>query len=179
VRSAGFPTSSAGLQEWYTPPGIFQALGLVFDLDPCAPPGGLPWIPAKRSYSLLDDGLAQPWRGRVWLNPPYGSRTPLWLQRLAEHGDGIALVFTRTDTGWFHRWVAPRADAVCFIRRQIKFVKGSAASAGDLFDDPVAGAVEGQAKASAGAASMLVAYGDDNAAALVRSGLGSCARFIP
>jgi hypothetical protein len=28
--------------EWYTPPEIFEALGLTFDLDPCAPPGGLP-----------------------------------------------------------------------------------------------------------------------------------------
>src|ERR1700749_4562127 len=50
--------------EWYPPPGIFEALGLEFDLDPCAPPGGLPWIPAKRFLSIEDDGLTQPWEGR-------------------------------------------------------------------------------------------------------------------
>lgn len=30
--------------EWYTPPAIFDRLGLRFDLDPCSPPGGLPWV---------------------------------------------------------------------------------------------------------------------------------------
>lgn len=75
--------------EWYTPPGVFEALGVEFDLDPCAPPGGLPWIPAKRSLSFKDDGLRAPWEGRIWLNPPYGNHTVRWLARLADHGVGI------------------------------------------------------------------------------------------
>lgn len=41
--------------EWYTPPEIFDALGLRFDLDPAAPPGGVPWVPATRHLSK--DGL--------------------------------------------------------------------------------------------------------------------------
>ncbi len=82
--------------EWYTPPGIFEALGLKFDLDPCAPACGLPWIPAARFYSLPDDGLVKPWEGRVWVNPPYGPHAAKWMRRLAAHGDGIALVFART-----------------------------------------------------------------------------------
>ncbi len=80
---------SGGSCEWYTPPWVFAALGLTFDLDPCAP--ALPlaeWIPARRRYSLPDDGLALPWEGRVWLNPPYAQHTARWVGKLAEHGRG-------------------------------------------------------------------------------------------
>jgi hypothetical protein len=107
--------------EWYTPPSLFDVLGLEFDLDPCAPAGGLPWIPARRFYSLDDDGLSQPWEGRVWLNPPYGARTAAWVRRLAAHGHGIALVFARTDTTWFHD-VAPTAHAITFLAGRLNFV---------------------------------------------------------
>jgi hypothetical protein len=34
--------------EWYTPPWVFQKLGVEFDLDPCQPPEGIKWIPAKK-----------------------------------------------------------------------------------------------------------------------------------
>lgn len=27
-------------QEWYTPPFVFEKLGLEFDLDPCSPMNG-------------------------------------------------------------------------------------------------------------------------------------------
>jgi hypothetical protein len=54
--------------EWFTPPHIFAKLLLTFDLDPCAPAGGVPWIPARRHFSIEDDGLAQEWHGRVWLS---------------------------------------------------------------------------------------------------------------
>lgn len=141
--------------EWYTPPGVFEALGVQFDLDPCAPPGGLPWIPAKRSYCLADDGLLQPWSGRVWMNPPYGPATATWMQKLAGHGDGIALVFARTETEWWHQAVCAAA-AVCFIRGRLTFV-----------------ASDGQPGTSnAGAPSALVAFGDECAQAIADSGLG-------
>src|SRR4051812_7340494 len=97
--------------EWYTPPEIFHALGCEFDIDAAAPVGGVPWIPAARSFSYHDDGLAQKWTGRVWLNPPYGPHAASWLGRLADHGDGIALVFARTDVAWFQS-IAPRASLI-------------------------------------------------------------------
>jgi DNA N-6-adenine-methyltransferase (Dam) len=141
--------------EWYTPPELFEALGLAFDLDPAAPPGGVPWVPAARYFSRFDDGLSQPWQGRVWLNPPYGRDVGRWLDRLAEHGDGLALVFARTDTAWFHRAFA-RATAACFIKGRLRFVAG-----------------DGQAATSAaGAPSLLLAYGLPCALALSASGLG-------
>jgi hypothetical protein len=52
--------------DWYTPPEIFEALGLTFDLDPCSPGPGH-WVPARDIYTKADDGLKQPWcvRGPV------------------------------------------------------------------------------------------------------------------
>ncbi len=155
VGMGGHQRANGVTDEWYTPPGIFDALGLTFDLDPCAPVGGVPWIPARRSLSIDDNGLAAPWKGRVWLNPPYGAQTGQWLGKLADHGDGIALVFARTDTVWFQQ-SAPRADALCLISGRIRF-----------FDaDGKPGRYTG------GAPSVLLAYGADCAFAVRRCGLG-------
>ena len=137
--------------DWYTPPSIFNALGLQFDLDPCAPVGGVPWIPAKKHYSIQDDGLVRGWEGRVWLNPPYGKHTPAWLDKMHRHRNGVALVFARTDCGWFHDSITC-ADAILFLRGRIKFVDGLGVSGGG----------------GAGSGSMLVAWGAENVRALDR-----------
>ena len=59
--------------DWYTPPDIFDALGLIFDLDPCSP-GPARWVPARKIYTKEDDGLVQSWSGTVFMNPPFGRR---------------------------------------------------------------------------------------------------------
>lgn len=135
--------------DWYTPEWIFDQLGLEFDLDPCSPKGGVPWIPAAKHYSLPDDGLALPWKGRIWCNPPYGKYTGAWLAKMNEHRNGVALVFARTDTAWFHESVV-FSDAILFLRRCIAFVDGLGKTGGG----------------GAGAGSMLIAWGDDCAEAL-------------
>jgi hypothetical protein len=102
----------------------------------------------------LEDGLAQPWYGRVWLNPPYGPNTKPWIEKMAEHGNGVALVFARTDVAWFHDNV-PNATAICFLRKRLCFVSGEG--------------IERQANShNAAAPSCLIAWGDDNAEALRR-----------
>ncbi len=97
------------------------------------------------------------------MNPPYGSDTPLWMQRLMNHGNGIALVFARPDTAWFHDYI-PKADAICFIKGRVHFVPAKKARiyAKGLYTP----------KSGCGAASMLVAYGRNNAEMLLNSGLG-------
>lgn len=77
--------------DYYTPRWIFDALGLTFDLDVACPPEGPINVPAARWYTAADDGLAQPWTGRVWMNPPYSNPSP-WVARFLEHGNGIALL---------------------------------------------------------------------------------------
>ncbi len=163
-------TSLSGTVEWYTPRYIFAALGLVFDLDPCASEAG-DHVPALARYTKADDGLSRPWRGTVWLNPPYSPKRDLirWLSRLARHGDGIALVFARTDARWFQA-VAPRADLLCFTPR-IAFVQGRAR----LEQPPIfEGPVQKEDGKPAGSGSVLLAYGGRCAEALARSGLGIC-----
>lgn len=140
---------------WLTPPGIIEAIGLEYELDPATIPGGVPWIPAARTVSLPDDGLAVPWSGRVWLNPPYGKHTGTWLRRLAAHGDGIALVFARTETEWWHDTV-PTASAVCFIHGRLTFV--------DRDRQP--------GRFNGGAPSALIAWGEDCARAVAAAQLG-------
>jgi hypothetical protein len=137
--------------DWYTPKWVFDDLGLQFDLDPCCPPGGVPWIPVHNHYSLPTDGLNEPWLGRVWLNPPYGTQTKKWLKRLDEHGNGVALVFARTDCKWFQQYVV-NASALLFLAGRINFVDGLGKTSSN----------------GAGAGSMLIAWGGSNARALFR-----------
>ena len=92
------------------------------DLDPC-------WhsnspLRAQATYTADDDGLAQEWKGRVYLNPPYGRAIDAWIAKLVDgHNSGavteaIALVPARVDTEWFRRLDAfPR----CFIYGRLTF----------------------------------------------------------
>jgi hypothetical protein len=109
--------------DWYTPPEIFTALKLTFDLDPCSP-GASHWVPASRVMTIADDGLSAPWFGLVWMNPPFGVRNGHvpWLRRFFAHGNGIALVRAYTSAGWFHDW-APRAETMLFPRGKTKFFR--------------------------------------------------------
>ena len=130
--------------EWLTPPEILKELG-EFDLDPCSPIHR-PWDTAKVHYTIEDDGLSKEWFGRVWLNPPYGNMAAKWLDKLAVHGNGIALIFARTETKMFFDHVWDKANALLFFR-------------GRLFFHHVTGE---KASQNAGAPSVLVAYGEEN-----------------
>src|SRR5689334_16014213 len=89
-----------------TPKWLVDRLGL-FDLDPCQSMTQ-PWPCARRGFTVRDDGLTLPWgSAEVWLNPPYGIETGKWLSRLAAHGNGMALVFARTETRMFFNSVWP------------------------------------------------------------------------
>jgi hypothetical protein len=145
--------------DWITPRHIVGALGR-FDLDPCAciPQ---PWPCADKSYTRDDDGLAQPWSGRAWLNPPYGPRAEPFLARLAEHGDGVALLFARTETAMFHKYVWPIADALLFLKGRLYFHRPDGT----------------RASGNSGGPSVLIAYGRENASALKNSGLDGA--FVP
>jgi hypothetical protein len=144
--------------EWWTPPHVFGALGMSFDLDPCAPPlPAMPWLPAARRISLPQDGLTAAWNGHVWLNPPYGKQTQAWTDKLICHGDGIALVFARTDTAWCQRAMRA-AGAVCFPAGRLSFIDGTQ---------------PGNRKGhNAAVASMLLGYGRRCAEAVLGCGLG-------
>ncbi len=151
-------------KEWYTPKYIFDALGISFDLDPCSPGAEVvSWIPTQFHYTIKDDGLSSKWFGNVFVNPPYGSDTPHWMRKLQKHGNGIALVFSRTDTTWFHDYITS-ADAICFIKGRVQFVPAEKAL---FYADGLY-----KPKGGCGAGSMLIAYGKHNVDALIKSNLG-------
>ena len=105
--------------EWFTPAYIFDALGCTFDMDVASPPY-VTHVPAREIVS--SNSLDYPWRGFVWMNPPYGGRNSLypWLHKFVGHGNGVALVPDRTSAPWFQEYV-PHMDAVLFVRQKIKF----------------------------------------------------------
>lgn len=144
--------STATTHDWLTPPELLTALG-SFDMDPCASQFQ-PWRTAAKQFTIEDDGLAREWHGRVWCNPPYGPHAERFLARMAAHGNGIALIFARTETRAFQKHCWRSADAMLFMAGRIKFrLPGGGASG------------------PAGAPSVLVAYGKSNALALRDSGV--------
>ncbi len=112
--------------SWYTPPSIvqlvIQVLGEI-SLDPCADDGR--HIEAAEHYTFDDDGLKQPWYGKVYMNPPY-SHPGLWMKKLQlefETGnvdEAIALVPAATDTNWLSPVL--KTQPVCFWKGRIKFL---------------------------------------------------------
>lgn len=142
-----------GSDEWLTPPTILNMLG-EFDLDPCSPKHR-PWDTAKNHLTKADDGLSKKWYGRVWCNPPYGRETGKWLHRLVDLGNGIALIYARTETDMFFKYVWGEAHGVLFLKGRLHFYH-----------------VDGtRAKTNAGGPSVLVAYGENNGQILKHSGI--------
>lgn len=107
--------------DWITPQWLIWKLG-SFDLDPCES-RTQPWKCATKGWSILDDGLHRPWKGSVWLNPPYGRMTAYWLRKMAEHNNGIALVFARTETKMFFESVWDRASCILFLEGRLTFCR--------------------------------------------------------
>src|SRR5438445_12584462 len=105
--------------SWITPRWIIDRLA-PFDLDPCAC-DPQPWPTAERMVTADEDGLLSLWYGFVWCNPPYGRALGIWLERMALHNNGIALLFARTDTRAFHDHVWPVASSLLFLRGRLNF----------------------------------------------------------
>lgn len=137
--------TETGKGEWLTPPEIIKNLG-EFDLDPCSPIDRLWDTACLDHYTIKDNGLIQPWFGRVWCNPPYGKEAVKWLEKCVRHGNCIALTFARTETKMFFNYVWNKAHAVLFIKGRLRFYHISG--------------IQGD---SAGAPSVLIAYGKNNA----------------
>lgn len=156
-KGFGYENPLGRTTEWYTPPEIFEALKIEFDLDPCSPGKDIvPWIPAKTHYTIKDDGLAKPWFGRIWMNPPYGRGVDLWLKKFVEHGNGVALLPVRTDTKGFHRFTA-KCDLIRLLEGRIYYIQS-----------------DGQRGNRPAHASMLVACGQGCVDALLNYPGGVC-----
>lgn len=136
----------SGSDEHGTPQELFDRLDseFHFDLDVCATaPHEVPNPDVTDSpvepYTLLhpgnakcpvyftqdDNGLAQHWFGRVWMNPPY-SKVGAWIQKLLKEllagriELAVALTAARPDTAWFQT-VASYAAEIRFLKGRLTF----------------------------------------------------------
>jgi len=123
-----FPTPQKQLtsNDYYTPKWIFDALGLHFDLDVASPPGGPPFVPCDRYFTQEDDGLVQPWEGRVWMNPPFSNPSP-WVMKWSEHANGVALLPTSNGRWFRNLWAT---DAHVIPLPPLKFIAGDGRKVG-------------------------------------------------
>lgn len=131
--------------EWYTPPRYLDAARAVLgqiDLDPASSFAANTTVRAACIYTLDDDGLTQPWEGRVWLNPPYGTSGPAFVARLIEAfnaGDVTEAITLVNANSCDAKWFQPLWDhTLCFTHHRIDFIsphgeKASSSTHGSVF----------------------------------------------
>ena len=136
--------------EWYTPPEFVEMARTVLgeiDLDPASNNLAQTWIKAGTYYTAEEDGIVQPWFGRVWCNPPYGKeqpkgrKAPDWLKKVLscyENGEIAAaiLLLNRTGAAWYRQQLK-RVTAMCEVRTRIAFLdaNGSKQSSPRYYND--------------------------------------------
>lgn len=117
---------SSDKEDWATPQGLFDELNkeFSFTLDPCADHSN---HKCERYFTKEIDGLRQDWSGEVvFVNPPYGSKTALWVKKCYEEVHegackcAVMLIAARTDTRWFHDYIYGKAE-IRFIKGRVKF----------------------------------------------------------
>ena len=123
-RHYNYSDAKTASSEWYSPPRVFEAMGVEFDMDVASPGAAtVPWIPAKRHLTPAEDGLNTPWEGFIWLNPPYGLRNGMqaWLDKFVAHRNGVVLLPGYTYTKWWHDFVV-EVDCLLFPLFKLQFI---------------------------------------------------------
>ena len=113
---------SSATDLWSTPQDFFDKQNTIhgFTLDVCATDDN---AKCTRYFTEADDGLAQPWVGVCWMNPPYGRTIGQWMRKAYESSQAgatvVCLVPSRTDTKWWHDYAMK--GQIEFIRGRLKF----------------------------------------------------------
>jgi len=131
--------------DYYTPAPMVEAARAAMggiDLDPASSAEAQNMVRAARYHTAEDDGLAHPWAGRVFLNPPYSqpliARFIAKLLESVEVEQWIALVNNATETGWGSA-LLERCDHVCFVRGRVQFVRPDSRDSRPLQGQMIAG----------------------------------------
>jgi phage N-6-adenine-methyltransferase len=109
--------------EWETPQSLFDELDRIFGgstLDPCATSEN---AKCPRYFRREDDGLTQPWTGKVFMNPPYGREIGKWVRKAWQESlKGtlvVCLLPARVDTRWWHEYA--KKGHVYFLQGRLRF----------------------------------------------------------
>jgi hypothetical protein len=135
VRQVTRARTWTGNVEWYTPGWLLtasaEAMGGGIDLDPASSDAQQAAAPVRAAhyFTIDDDGLSQPWRGRIFLNPPYAARViDLFVIKLLHERhignlrQAVLLTNSSTETQWWQA-AAEQCSALCFLRRRVRFLK--------------------------------------------------------
>lgn len=111
--------------KWETPQNLFDELNNEFNftLDPCC---NEETKKCDKYYTEKEDGLKQDWsKDIVFMNPPYGYNTNVWIKKAYEESEKgatvVCLIPARTDTGYWHDYIFKYAKQIRFIRGKVKF----------------------------------------------------------
>src|SRR6266705_65225 len=138
--------------EWYTPVKYIEAARQVMgsiDLDPASCELANQTVRAARYYTQENNGLMHPWRGKVWLNPPFGRQNApskgfgggksimgifvsklVYEYEMENTSQAIALVTSKIDASWFSQlWQYP----ICFTTQRVLFDRPNQAREGHFF----------------------------------------------
>jgi phage N-6-adenine-methyltransferase len=77
-RSVHFSSATG---EWETPQVLYDELARIFGgftLDPCATQEN---AKCAHFFTREDDGLSRDWKGKVFMNPPYGREIGRWVKK--------------------------------------------------------------------------------------------------
>jgi len=123
--------NNSGNNEWYTPSKYIELARELMggiDTDPASSEIANQTVKAGQFFTEADNGLAQTWKGNVWMNPPYAQ--PLMSDfaqavtdkyETGEINQACILVNNATETRWFQTMMGS-ASAVCFPASRIKFL---------------------------------------------------------
>ena len=137
-------TSSASV-EWYTPQAIVSTARDVLggiDLDPSSCEAANATVQATTYYTAKDDGLTKSWRGRVFLNPPYGGHAGAFVAKLVDahaRGDVPAAIVVLSDHAVSNVWFAPLWDHVVVFIGRLAFDTPDGPSSSPTFGTVIVG----------------------------------------
>lgn len=119
--------------NWETPQSLFDEACTLYNvapsLDVCATRQNKK---CTSFFSKRDNALGKPWTKSFYMNPPYGRKMDVWIEYAYEQHKkhnvtGMALVFSKTETQWWHNFVQDKAE-VHFIKGRVRYEMGGCPS---------------------------------------------------
>lgn len=111
--------------EYGTPLGLYRKALFDFDILPCLDVCATEENRrCENFFSKFNDALDENWYEDFFMNPPYSKVYDFMKKAYNEHlknnVDALILVYSKTDTKWWHEFVENKAE-VHFIKGRIRF----------------------------------------------------------